>query len=79
MQILKSKIRKIGNSQGVIVPIEVLREVRLRSGSDIEIGIENGMIVIARRVPTLASLVSSVPKGKKFTEEPVGNSLGSEE
>lgn len=78
MYIQKSKIRKIGNSQGIIFPTEVLEELHLKTGSEIDLIIDNGTIIISPKVPSLDELLASVPKGQKFKEAKTGRSRGKE-
>jgi antitoxin MazE len=44
---MKSVLRKMGNSQGVIVPKPILAEVGVKPGDSIDIKAEKGRIVIA--------------------------------
>ncbi len=76
---LKSKVRKIGNSQGVILPTDVLEELKLKAGSDIELSVEDGILIISPLQPSLRSLLATVPKGEKFQEAKSGKSVGKEE
>lgn len=78
MYVQKSKIRKIGNSQGIIFPTEMLEALHLKTGSEIELIIDNGTIIIAPQVPTLDQLLASVPKGRKLKELSTGRSKGKE-
>jgi antitoxin MazE len=50
---MKTAIRKMGNSQGVIIPKPLLAEVGAKENDEVDLGIENGKIVIApvRRRP----------------------------
>jgi antitoxin component of MazEF toxin-antitoxin module len=78
MYVQTSKIRKIGNSQGIIFPTEFLEALNLKSGSEIELTIDHGTIIITPKVPNLDQLLASVPKGKKFKEAQTGRSRGKE-
>jgi antitoxin component of MazEF toxin-antitoxin module len=78
MRVQKSKIRKIGNSQGIIFPTEILEALHLKTGSEIELTVDNGIIIIAPQAPTLDQLLMSVPKGRKFKEANTGRSKGKE-
>ena len=44
---MKTAIRKMGNSQGVIIPKPLLAEVGAKANDQVELGVENGKIVIA--------------------------------
>lgn len=43
-----TKIRKIGNSSGVIIASGLLKNANLKLGDDVEIVCENGKIVITK-------------------------------
>ena len=42
---LKSKLRKMGNSTGMIVPKPILDQLGLRDGVEVELRIENGEVI----------------------------------
>ena len=50
---MKTAIRKMGNSHGVIIPKPLLAEVGAKADDQVELAVENGKIVIApiRRKP----------------------------
>jgi antitoxin ChpS len=43
---MKTTVRKVGNSLGSIIPAPVARELALEAGSEIEITIKGGKIII---------------------------------
>ncbi len=43
---MKANIINIGNSQGIILPSMLLRQLKLSFKSTVQIGIENGAIII---------------------------------
>ena len=43
---MRTTVRKIGNSLGSIIPAPVAREFALESGSEIEISMKDGKIII---------------------------------
>jgi antitoxin MazE len=43
---MKATIINIGNSQGLILPAAILRQLKLSSKSNVEIEVDNGTIVI---------------------------------
>ncbi len=49
---MKSAVRKMGNSSGVIIPQPLLREVGAKLGDIVEVQVKGGAIVI---IPTAAS------------------------
>jgi antitoxin MazE len=44
---MKTAIRKMGNSHGVVIPKALLAEVGAEANDQVEMGVENGKIVIA--------------------------------
>ena len=43
---MRSVVRKMGNSSGIIIPKLMLAEIGMNPGDDVELGIENGRLVI---------------------------------
>ncbi len=43
---MRSAVRKMGNSSGIIIPKPMLAEAGMKSGDDVELTIENGHLVI---------------------------------
>ena len=74
----KFKIRKIGNSQGLLFPAELLKELKIHIGQEVEATVYDGVLVIAPSTPSLEDLLESVPKGKGFSEANTGKSRGGE-
>ena len=50
---MRTSLRKMGNSSGVIIPKPMLSELGARPGDEIEMSLEGGKIVIAplKRIP----------------------------
>ena len=71
MQRFKTKIRKIGNSSGVILPADVIGKLNLKT-NEIEISIEEGSLIITPIPLTLTELLDTVPEGEKFLEVDAG-------
>lgn len=44
---MRTQIRKIGNSLGNIIPAVLIRQLNLTEGTEIEVSIEGGKIIIA--------------------------------
>ncbi len=44
---MRSAVRKMGNSSGVIIPKPLLTEIGAKAGDDVELVVEAGRIVIA--------------------------------
>jgi len=46
-----SKVRKWGNSLGIRIPKSLAQDVRVAEGTQVDIRVENGRLVIARQTP----------------------------
>jgi antitoxin MazE len=44
---MKSAIRKMGNSHGVIIPKPLLEEIGVKAGDEVDVKVSRGTIVIA--------------------------------
>ena len=75
----RMKIRKIGNSRGLILPAHILQSLHLLDGEDVDVSVEDGVIIIARPPPSLDQLVESVPEGEKFNEAKTVKAVGLED
>lgn len=42
---MKTQLRKIGNSVGQIIPVNVLRKLDLQVGDELELSVSNGQLV----------------------------------
>lgn len=43
---MRSAVRKMGNSSGIIIPKPLLSEIGMKPGDDVELGIEGGRLFI---------------------------------
>ncbi|MDB5480639.1 MAG: AbrB/MazE/SpoVT family DNA-binding protein [Caulobacteraceae bacterium] len=48
---MRSAVRRMGNSSGVIIPKPLLREIGAKAGDDVDMSVEGGRLVITP-VPT---------------------------
>lgn len=50
---MKTALRKMGNSEGVIIPKRILSEIGIRAPDQLDVSVKEGMIVLAptRRHP----------------------------
>lgn len=78
---VQSQVKKWGNSQGLRLPLELLRQVNLAVGDEVEISVENQKLVItrARRRRSLEELLELMPADYQATEEDLGPPVGLEE
>jgi antitoxin ChpS len=78
---METSIRKIGNSTGAIIPISILRKLKLSEGDTLTISEEKGKIVMSTSKPkyTLKELLAKcdftipAPVNEWDSVEPVGN------
>jgi len=78
-----TKVQKWGNSQGLRLPKQVLKDARISIGDDVDVTARDGVIVIApvRRVrgkQSLQELVSGIPKNYEPGEIDWGKPVGRE-
>jgi len=77
-----AKVQKWGNSQGVRLPKQILRDARISVGDDVEVSARSGRIVVkplSKSKFDLADLVSRMPRNYKPREESFGKAVGKEE
>ena len=74
----KTKIRKVGNSQGIILSSDLLSSLNVSEDGFVQIIQQDGALIIMAVGPTLDDLVSTVPKGTKFSEAKTRPSRGRE-
>lgn len=72
------KIRKMGNSHGILIPQEILKSMQWEAGQFVDLILELNALVLAKPVPTLNDLVNSVPKKMKIKEVSTGRPVGKE-
>jgi antitoxin MazE len=78
-----TKVQKWGNSQGLRLAKQVLEDVRISVGDDVDVSARDGLIVITpvRRVRgkrSLRELVSRIPRNCKPGEVDWGKPIGRE-
>ena len=79
-----TKIQKWGNSQGLRVPKEILRNAHISIGDEVDISIHDTKIIIKPKTRirgkyNLKNLISKIPRDYKPKEEDWGKSVGREE
>ncbi len=60
---MNTTIRKIGNSEGIIIPKEVLDRLGLKAGDSVEVREENGQISIVPEQADLAEQLKAARMG----------------
>lgn len=78
---MQSQVKKWGNSQGLRLPQELLRQVNLAVGDEVDISVEDQKLVItrSRRRRSLDELLVLMPDDYQVTEEDFGPPVGREE
>ncbi|UCD83643.1 MAG: AbrB/MazE/SpoVT family DNA-binding domain-containing protein [Deltaproteobacteria bacterium] len=68
---MKKKIQKIGNSQGITLPLSLLREVGINLNSEVEVHAENGRVIM-EPIPLVQPVaLGGLWNGTKVTEEDI--------
>lgn len=78
---MRAKVQKWGNSLAVRIPTAFVKEAQLAYGSDIEISVEDGRIIILpapRPLFRLEDLLDRVSDDNRHGETPTGNPVGGE-
>ena len=80
---MERRVHKWGNSLAVPIPADIARETRVRDGTAVDVGLEDGVIVIRRLGRDagrrdLASLVARITDDNRHGETDVGRSAGRE-
>ncbi len=78
-----TKVQKWGNSQGLRLAKQVLRDAQIAVGDDVDVTARDGVIVIAptrrpRGKRSLRELVSRIPKNYRAKETDWGEAVGKE-
>jgi antitoxin component of MazEF toxin-antitoxin module len=78
-----TKVQRWGNSQGVRLPLQLLREANIAVGDDVEVAVLEGRIVVTpsdriRGRYRLEDLVARMPENYEAVEEAWGAALSRE-
>ena len=73
-----SQVQKWGNSLGIRIPKALAMEVGLEEGSEIDLVVEDGHLVIKPRTNTLEDLLSKITPDNLHSEVQTGESKGRE-
>jgi len=66
---MRTTIKKYGNSRGLTIPPNTLEELGWKEGTEVDIEIANGALVILKLAPSLEELVATVPAKHRDTED----------
>ena len=76
---MQTNIQKWGNSLGIRIPIKLSRDLQLRSGSPVDITLENNHLIISLKVYKLEDMLSQVNSKNRhhvlFDDEAKGDEL----
>lgn len=62
MAVARRKLQKVGNSTGVVVPAEMLRDAGLASGDEVLVHSERGRLVITALDPAFDEMVAAADR-----------------
>lgn len=74
----KTKMRKIGNSSGVMIPKEIIEALNIHLGEELNLTVEGDALIITK-VQSLTELLDTVPKDLKPEEFETGDDIGLED
>lgn len=72
------QVQKWGNSLGIRIPKALALKVGLEEGTEIDLDVEDGHLVIKPKTKTLDELLSQITPENLHSEVQTGNSLGRE-
>jgi len=80
---MATKIRKWGNSQGLRIPHEILEEVHISVGDEVDVTAREGIIIVRptkqiRGRRKLEDLLARIPKNYRAEEQDWGEPRGKE-
>ncbi len=78
---MKTRVKKWGNSLALRIPKSFADEVGLQKGTDVEVSLADGKIVVMRLAKpklTLEQLLSKVTKDNLHDEVDTGSAVGNE-
>jgi len=75
---MQTQIKRIGNSKGLTLSPSLLEELGWNESTALELKVVDGGLVIAKSVPSLDELLSSVPPCYGEAEENWGSAIGKE-
>ncbi|ANA81076.1 transcriptional regulator/antitoxin, MazE [Paenibacillus vortex V453] len=73
-----SQVQKWGNSLGIRIPKALAMEIGLEEGSEIDLDVEDGHLVIKPRTNTLEDLLSKITPDNIHSEVQTGEPQGRE-
>lgn len=77
---MRVAVRKWGNSLALRIPKSLAEDSRIASGSEVELTLEDGRLVVTTVLPTvtLDALLAAVTDENRHGEVPTGQPLGHE-
>ncbi|MEC0206712.1 AbrB/MazE/SpoVT family DNA-binding domain-containing protein [Paenibacillus lautus] len=71
-----SQVQKWGNCLGIRIPKALAMEIGLEEGSEIDLDVEDGHLIIKRRTNTLEDLLSKITSDNLHSEVQTGEPQG---
>ena len=62
MSIARKKLQKIGNSTGIVLPAELLRDAGLRPGDEVVMQAERGRVIITVLDPDFDNMIAAADR-----------------
>lgn len=62
---MNTTIRKIGNSEGIIIPKEILEQLKLKGGDEVTLFLDGDNLRMAPRNSDLAAQIEAAREGMK--------------
>lgn len=78
---MNATVQKWGNSLALRIPSSLAKDIQLRQGSEVELGVEEGKLIIKpakKRKASLAQLLKGVTKENRHSEQDWGVPVGRE-
>lgn len=75
---MKTVIKKHGNSRGFTIPASVLDELGWTEGTQVNLSVSNGALLVYPMAPSLEAMLATVPEGYREPEDDWGDDVGKE-
>ncbi|GEM_PF-686259 len=62
MGVARKKLQRIGNSTGLVLPVELLREAGMGRGEEVLLHVEDGRLIITRLDPAFDEMVAAADR-----------------
>lgn len=70
---MRTTIKKHGNSRGFTIPPSALELLGWKEGTEVDVEIADGVLIVHPLAPSLEALLATVPAGYRDTEDFTGD------